>query len=218
MSNIPPLPPTQVICETQLEQPAQHAQYAHDYDRLTAEYHCYAAEVLFGLLYEYVQPGQHLLDLGIGTGLSAAPFAKAGLVISGADFAPEMLAVCRAKGFAVDLRLVDLSRSPWPYPPRVFDHALACGLLHFFETLDSFLASAVRVLRPGGCLAFTTKPAPAAGPQVVRVTAQGQNIYLHSPALVADLAARHGLTVLKDLQFYVGADLFTAYVTRAKAA
>ena len=39
-----------------------------------AAYDCYLAEALFGLCYEFVQPAQHLLDLGIGSGLSAASF------------------------------------------------------------------------------------------------------------------------------------------------
>ena len=203
---------------TATELAARHGQYAPDYDTATRDYGCYAAEVLFGLLFEYVQPGQHLLDLGIGTGLSAAPFVKAGLVVSGADFSPEMLAVCRAKHLAVDLRVCDLTQTPWPYPPQAFDHVLACGLLHFFEALDPFLASAARVLRPGGCLAFTTKAAPAGGPPVVGAAAQGLSVYRHSPGYVTELAARQGLVVLKAMRFYIGDDLFEAWVTRAAPA
>jgi hypothetical protein len=36
-------------------------------------------EVVFGLAYRYVQPGQSILDTGIGTGLSSVLFPKAGL-------------------------------------------------------------------------------------------------------------------------------------------
>ncbi|WP_423224970.1 hypothetical protein [Candidatus Amarolinea aalborgensis] len=67
---------------------ALHDAYAADYDQQVQAYGCHVADVLFGLCYEYVQPGQRLLDAGIGSGLSAQLFAKAGLEIHGMDFSP----------------------------------------------------------------------------------------------------------------------------------
>jgi hypothetical protein len=55
-----------------------HDSYAGDYDNQAQACDCRVAEVLFGLCYEFIQPRQRLLDLGIGSGLSAALFAKAG--------------------------------------------------------------------------------------------------------------------------------------------
>jgi len=89
-----------------------HDAYAADYDQQVQSYGCYVADVLFGLCYEYVQPGQRVLDAGIGSGLSAQLFAKAGLDVHGMDFSPAMLAACRAKGIAVDLKLHDLQQAP----------------------------------------------------------------------------------------------------------
>ena len=85
-----------------------HDAYALDYDAQVDAYECYVADLLFGLAYEYIEPGQRLLDIGIGSGLSAWPFAKAGLEISGMDFSPVMLDICKSKGLAKDLTLHDL--------------------------------------------------------------------------------------------------------------
>lgn len=197
-----------------------HGQFAAGYDRLAREYGCYAAEVLFGLAYEYVRPGECLLDVGIGTGLSSAPFAKAGLVISGIDASEEMLAVCRSKNIAADLRQADLAVTPWPYAPRSFDHVLACGLLHFFEDVAPQIESAARVIRPGGVFAFTTKVPPPGSPSVVRHDSGGIAVFLHQLDYVAEQIAAHGFEPLKAVRFFVGdeqaesADIFCAFVTR----
>ena len=91
---------------------ALHDAYAADYDAQVQTYDCHVAEVLFGLCYEFIQPGQRLLDVGIGSGISAQLFAKAGLEIYGMDFSPAMLDICRAKGFAADLKQHDLLQLP----------------------------------------------------------------------------------------------------------
>ncbi len=85
----------------------QSAGTVTDYDHQARQNHWHP-EALFGLCYEYVQPGNCLLDIGTGTGLAAEPFARAGLQVSGFDNSPEMLAVCRAKGFAVELKQHDI--------------------------------------------------------------------------------------------------------------
>ena len=139
------------------DQAALHDAYAADYDAQVVAYDCYLAEALFGLCYDFVRPGQNLLDLGIGSGLSAAPFARAGLRVSGMDFAPAMLDLCRAKGIAVDLRQHNLCQLPWPYDPASFDHTVCCGVFHFIADLEPVFRGAADVLRPGGLFAFTTQ-------------------------------------------------------------
>jgi SAM-dependent methyltransferase len=109
-------------------------------------YGCHVVDVLFGLCYECIRPGQRLLDAGIGSGLSAQLFAKAGLEVHGMDFSPAMLAACRAKGFAVDLRLHDLQQAPWPYQASGFDHVACCGVLHFIADVETIFGEAARVL------------------------------------------------------------------------
>jgi hypothetical protein len=52
---------------------------AFEYDRQARETNWLGPEVVFGLVYEYVKPGETLLDLGIGSGLSSIRFHQAGL-------------------------------------------------------------------------------------------------------------------------------------------
>jgi ubiquinone/menaquinone biosynthesis C-methylase UbiE len=198
---------------------AQHDAYAAGYDEQVRAYDCYLAEVLFGLSYEYTRPGQRLLDLGIGSGLSAAPYAQAGLRVWGVDFSPAMLDLCRAKGIATDLRCHDLQDMPWPYPPAAFDHAVCCGVLHFIADPQRIFEETARVLRSGGTFAFTTKwPAAgeAAGQPVTRTVAGAFDIFAHAPHYVAGIMDKCGFERLKWLRCAVGEETLLAWVVRLK--
>ena len=81
---------------------------ARFYDDTAAATGWLGPQVAFDLMRDHLRPGQTLLDLGIGTGLSSALFREAGLRVHGLDGDPEMLAVCRWKGFG------DLVLPTWP--------------------------------------------------------------------------------------------------------
>ena len=194
-----------------------HDAYAADYDQQVQSYGCHVADVLFGLCYEYIQPSQRLLDAGIGSGLSAQLFAKAGLEVHGMDFSPAMLAACRAKGFAADLRLHDLQQAPWPYQASGFDHVVCCGVLHFMSGLEAIFAEAARVLTPGGVFAFTTQLPGALSDdrQSYQQRVVGDfAIFAHAPAYVETLLAQHSLAPLKRQKCFAGDDLFMLWVVR----
>ena len=116
-----------------------HDAYAADYDAEVLAYDCHIAGLLFGLCYEFTCPDQRLFDAGIGSGLSSALFAKAGLEVHGMDFSPAMLEICHDKGFAIDLRRHDIQKTPWPYSSDAFDHLVCCGVMHFIPDLEGFL-------------------------------------------------------------------------------
>ena len=59
--------------------------YAGEYDKAGKERSWHGPEIIFGLMYDYIAPGESLLDIGIGTGLDAAIFKKAGLQVYGID-------------------------------------------------------------------------------------------------------------------------------------
>lgn len=194
-----------------------HDSYAPTYDAQIVAYDCYLAEALFGLCYEFVRPGETLLDLGIGSGLSAAPFARAGLGVAGMDFAPAMLDLCRAKGIAADLRRHDLQDTPWPFAPASFDHAICVGVFHFIGDLDAIFAEAGRVLKPGGLFAFTTKwpPTPLAEGEPYRHhAAGGLDIFSHAPSHIETLMTGAGFNRMRQHRCYVGEDLFAIWVAR----
>lgn len=197
---------------------ALHDAYAGDYDAQVRAYDCHIGDLLFGLCYEYTRPGQRLLDAGIGSGLSAQPFAQAGLQVHGMDFSPAMLEICRGKQIAFDLKQHDLTQMPWPYPAGGFDHVICCGVLHFIAELDGILGEAARVLLPGGVFGFTTRQ--QAGPATPsmpfeRHTAGNFAIFSHTPAYVETLLALHGFTVLKTQRCFVGDDVFVLWVSGA---
>jgi predicted TPR repeat methyltransferase len=192
-----------------------HDAYAADYDAQVQAYDCHIADVLFGLCYEFTRPGQFLLDAGIGSGLSAQLFAQAGLEVYGMDFAPAMLDICRAKGFAVDLKEHDLLLLPWPYPSGNFHHLVCCGVLHFIAELDVIFSEAARVLSTGGVFAFTTRlPTAGVSPQQPydRQVIGEFEIFSHAPAYIETLLAQHAFTRRKMQKCFVGDDLFLLWV------
>ena len=202
------------------DQPALHDAYAADYDAQVVAYDCYLAEALFGLCYDFIRPGERVLDLGIGSGLSAAPFARAGLRVSGMDFAPAMLELCRAKGIAADLRQHDLKDIPWPYDPASFEHVICVGVFHFIDDLAAIFAEVGRVLRPGGLLAFTTKwpVAPLASGEAFERHRSGElDVFSHAPERISALLAGASFDHIRQLRCYVGSDLFAVWLGRMRA-
>ena len=178
---------------------------SENYDRLARKYSWYSPEVLFGLCFEYIQPSERLLDIGIGTGLGSFPFAKAGLLVSGLDISLEMLNIVRSKGITADLKQFDIRVNPWPYPDGFFDHMVACGVLHFMDDLTPIFLEAARVLKPGGILAFSTK-----APPVEDATAPGiysteiicnVTVFLHHIRYITALMAECGFKTLKHMVY-----------------
>jgi predicted TPR repeat methyltransferase len=198
---------------------AQHDVYAAEYDNQVQAYDCHLTDVLFGLCYAFIQPGQRMLDAGIGSGLSAELFARAGLKVSGMDFSPAMLEVCQAKGIAQELKQHDLQQIPWPYPSGAFDHLVCCGVLHFIPDPEPVFAEARRVLREEGLFAFTSKVAPPAENGLQKYDRQTVGefaIYSHSQDYLESLIEQCAFERLKLQKCFVGDDLFNLWVVRKK--
>ena len=202
-----------------------HDQTAPDYDRLAAEYGYCFADALFGLCYEFLQPGQRLLDIGIGTGLSSLPFKRAGLDIYGLDGSAEMLHICRAKNFTVELKEWDLRSLPWPYADNFFDHVIACGVFHFIPNLEPLFREVSRLVKPQGIYAFTSKVAQLDRNTVMKENftleaIDGVKIHSHYEGFVNKLSSRTGFEKLKELKFLQSCgmegqyDTYTAFVCR----
>jgi predicted TPR repeat methyltransferase len=199
---------------------ALHDTYAADYDNQMQAYDCHIPDVLFGMCYEYMQPGQSILDLGIGSGLSALLFAKAGLKVFGMDFSAAMLGICRSKGIAAELKQHDLQQIPWPYPSNKFEHINCCGVLHFISELEVVFSETKRVLRQGGLFAFTTRaPISLEFPEQKynKQTVGGFEIFSHSSKYLKSLQDQHSFAQLKTQKCLVGEDVFTLRVVRKKA-
>jgi len=100
--------------------------------------------------------GQHVLDLGCGTGAHARELLDRGATVEGLDRSRAMLAYARRRlGADVPLHQADLS-APLPLPDDRFDAVLASLVLHYVEDQVRPLREVHRVLVPGGRLVLST--------------------------------------------------------------
>lgn len=97
-----------------------------------------------------------LLDVGIGSGLSAKPFTGylPNLVILGVDGSEAMLALCRTRLPMACLRHHDFRHGVLPYEDGLSDITINQGCLHMLENACGLIKDMMRVTRPQGLVAF----------------------------------------------------------------
>ena len=93
-------------------------------------------------------PGRDVLDVGIGTGISARPFQAAGCRVTGVDVDDRMAEFARRQGFEVEVA----SFEEWSPGGRMFDLVIAGQAWHWVDPVAGTLKAA-QVLRPSGRLA-----------------------------------------------------------------
>jgi SAM-dependent methyltransferase len=117
---------------------------ADRYDRTRPHYpEALATAVLQGL------PGLDVLDVGIGTGISALPFRDAGAHILGVEVDARMAELARARGFEVEISRFE----DWEAAGRLFDSVIAGQSWHWVDPAAGAVKAA-GLLRPGGRLAL----------------------------------------------------------------
>jgi ubiquinone/menaquinone biosynthesis C-methylase UbiE len=126
---------------------------ADAYARLFAPQLGTVAEDLVKLL--DAQPGQRVLDIGTGTGVGARAAALAvgpKGIAAGVDPSIGMLRVARLEGgaFYAAADSIDL-----PFRDGTFDHVMGNFVVAFFGNFQTAMFDVMRVLRPGGRLAFS---------------------------------------------------------------
>ncbi|TAJ12585.1 class I SAM-dependent methyltransferase [Marinilabiliaceae bacterium JC017] len=129
--------------------------HAGNYDLSAKKSNWHAPEIAFGLSYQYIKPGEAILDLGIGTGLSSVLYHQAGLRIYGIDFSEKMLEVCAGKKMTVDLKQHDLLQAPYPYESNSINHAVCSGVFHVFKDLSVIFNEMQRILQNNGLFVFS---------------------------------------------------------------
>ena len=175
-------------------------QFADEYDALARDCEWFGGDALFGMMFEYIRPGDRLIDLGIGTGLGSQLFYRAGLKVAGIDISRPMLEKCGAKGISRDLRVQDLSQ-PLSFGDDEFDHAVAVGVLHFIEDIGPLVRETSRVIKRGGIFGYTTFCPEDESKDVSEQWVHGFLIYRHSNRLIESLMKQHGFQVLKTTRF-----------------
>jgi len=108
-----------------------------------------------------VRPGQRVLDVACGTGVVAVTAARLGARVTGADFTPELLAQARESSSIAELNVdwKDADVEQLPFADQEFDVVLS-QFGHMFAPRPAVaVAEMLRVLKPGGTIAFTTWPA-----------------------------------------------------------
>jgi predicted TPR repeat methyltransferase len=97
------------------------------------------------------------IDLGCGTGLAAAAFARNVDRFIGIDLSPRMIEKARATSLYAELEVNDMLKGLRSKPDVSADLILAADAMVYVADLAPVLAEARRVLVAGGVLAFTAE-------------------------------------------------------------
>ena len=107
-----------------------------------------------------VSPGARVLDVGCGTGVVALTCARKGAVTSGLDLSPVLIERARVNaemsGFEIDFHEGDVEALP--FEDASFDYVLSQFGHMFGPRPEIATGEMLRVLKPGGTIAFSTWP------------------------------------------------------------
>src|SRR5258705_8208723 len=104
--------------------------------------------------------GHRVLDVGCGTGPVAVTAARKGARVTGLDLTPELLERARENSriAEVDIEWRQGDAEELPFPDKAFDVVLSQFGHMFAPRPHVAVAEMLRVLKPGGTLAFSTWP------------------------------------------------------------
>ena len=198
-----------------------HADNTYDLEAKYANW--LGPEVVFGLSFEYVKPGEILLDLGIGTGLASQLYYKAGLKIWGMDISNDMLNICRQKNITVDLKKHDLTDEPYPFDSESSDHIVCIGTLHFFKDLNLIFSESSRIIKTDGIFVFTVADQNdtedeeiIAGPELTH-SDETIIMYRHNEEKLINCLDQYNFKFLQSLEFLINIDREKTKTFRTKA-
>ena len=107
-----------------------------------------------------VSTGQQVLDVGCGTGVVALTAARLGTKVTGLDLTPPLLARARHNSQIAEVKIDwrEGDAETLPFDDSAFDVVLS-QFGHIFAPRPSLaISEMLRVLKPGGTIAFSTWP------------------------------------------------------------
>ena len=107
-----------------------------------------------------IRPGDVVLDVACGTGVVAVTAARRGATVTGLDLTPPLLDVARdnAQLAGVDVDWHEGDAESLPFPADSFDVVVSQFGHMFAPQPHVALGEMLRVLKPGGTIAFSTWP------------------------------------------------------------
>ena len=111
--------------------------------------------------YTGVKGGQAVLDVGTGTGVVAITARRLGARVTGLDLTPALLAQARENAVVAghdDIAWHEGDAEALPFPDASFDVVLSQFGHMFAPRPEVALSEMLRVLKPGGIIAFATWP------------------------------------------------------------
>jgi len=133
-------------------------EFAPGYDNYISNKEWSGPEIIFKLLQSFINKGDLLLDLGIGTGLASIAFKNAGLKIYGIDGSSEMIRLCSQKNIAENIFLSDIASEHIQFPDIEFDFIVSNAVFHMVGNLNQIFTQVKSHLKPNGFFCFTTFP------------------------------------------------------------
>lgn len=134
---------------------------------------------------------KHAVDLGCGTGLAAAAFAKQVDHFTGIDLSSGMIKQARATGLYAELEVADMIDGLRGKPNASANLIVAADAFVYLSDLAPVLTEARRVLAAGGVLAFTLETHDGSG----IILGEGLR-YAHAAEYVRSALIRAGLKLL----------------------
>jgi ubiquinone/menaquinone biosynthesis C-methylase UbiE len=128
------------------------------HDALAESYHDFfspVTELAIGPLLRAVElaPGMRLLDVATGPGTLAAEAARSGAQSVGIDLAPNMVALARRLNPGITFQEADIEQLP--FAAGTFEAVCSGFALGHIPRPEASLAECMRVLAPGGRIAFS---------------------------------------------------------------
>lgn len=132
------------------------------WDKLAARYDAQpiddpeAYQAMLDRIISYLEPGDHVVELGAGTGPTALVLAPHVARYDLTDFSAEMIAIAAAKTADVDNIICHQIAADDPDLPRGVDVVLALNLLHLMKDVPKSLRLMNGMIAPGGFLISKT--------------------------------------------------------------